>query len=164
MISIATSASVLSNRYHRPPHGQWCARMVVTLKKNSNPRRTIDLQKLNNATKREMHHTPSPFDVASIVPTKTRKLVLDAWNDYHSRPLNETTKKAMTLITEWGRYHYGRAPMSFHVSGDAFTRRFDDITAGYPRVVRIIDDSLLWELVLACLLLSSTGTSFNSLK
>ena len=25
------------------------------------------------------------------------------------------------------------------------TRRFDDITAGYPRVARIVDDSLLWD-------------------
>ena len=125
---------------------EWFAGMVVNPKKNSNPRRTIDLQKLNNATKREMHHTPSPFDVFSIVPTKTRKSVLEAWNDYHSMPLHETTKEAMTLITEWGRYRYCHAPMGFHISGDAYTRRFDNITAGYPRVVRIIDDSLLWDL------------------
>ena len=35
--------------------------------------------------------------------------------------------------------------MGFHVSGDAYARRFDDITAGYPRVARIVDDSLLWD-------------------
>ena len=34
--------------------------------------------------------------------------------------------------------------MGFHASGDAYTRRFDDITAGVPRVARIIDDSILW--------------------
>ena len=56
----------------------WCARMVVTPKKNGNPRRTVDLQKLNNATFRETHHTPSPFDLVSTVPTNTRKTVLDA--------------------------------------------------------------------------------------
>ena len=32
-----------------------------------------------------------------------------------------------------------------HASGDAYTRRFDDITAGQPRVVRCVDDSLLWD-------------------
>ena len=35
--------------------------------------------------------------------------------------------------------------MGCHVSGDAYTRRFDDITAGQPRVMRCIDDSLLWD-------------------
>ena len=38
-----------------------------------------------------------------------------------------------------------RAPMGFHASGDAYTRRFDDIAADQPRVVRCIDDSLLWD-------------------
>ena len=96
---------------------EWHARMVVTPKKNGDSGRTVDLQKLNNATKRETHHTPSPFDVVSIVPNKTRKLVLEAWNSYHSMPLHETTKEAMTFIKEWGRYCYCRAPMGFHVSG-----------------------------------------------
>jgi len=51
----------------------------------------------------------------------------------------------MTFITEWDRYRYCHTPMGFHVSGDAYTRRFDDITSGNPRVVRIVDDSLLWD-------------------
>jgi len=117
---------------------EWCARMVVT-------RRTVDLQKLNDATLREAHHTPSPFNVVSTIPAKTRKTVLDAWNGYHSLPLHESTKRSMIFITEWGRYRYCRAPMGYHMSGDAYTRRFDDITSGYPRVARIIDDSLLWD-------------------
>jgi len=70
---------------------------------------------------------------------------LDAWNGNHSLPLHETTKEAMTFITEWDRYRYCHTPMGFHVSGDAYTRRFDDITSGNPRVVRIVDDSLLWD-------------------
>ncbi len=139
---------------------KWCARMVVTPKKNGEPRRTVDLQKLNNATNSETHHTPSPFDVVSTVPTKTRKTVLDAWNGYHSLPLHQMTKEAMTFITEWGRYRYCRAPMGFHVSGDAYTRRFDDITAGYPRVVRIVDDSLLWDYGIA----NSFWHTFDYLK
>ena len=124
---------------------EWCARMVVTPKKTGKPRRTVDLQQLNKATFRETHHTPSPFDLVSTVPTQSRKTVLDAWNGYHSLALDETTKEATTFITEWGRYRYCRAPMGCHVSGDAYTRRFDDITAGQPRVVRCIDDSLLWD-------------------
>ena len=128
---------------------KWCARMVVTPKKSGEPRRTVDLQKLNNATLRETHHTPSPFNIVSTVPVKTRKSVLDAWNGYHSLPLHESSKESMTFITEWGRYRYCRAPMGYHVSGDAYTRRFDDITSECPQVARIIDDSLLWDYSIA---------------
>ena len=123
----------------------WCARMVVTAKKNGDPRRTVDQQKLNDATLREPHHTPSPFNVVSTVPMKTFRTVIDAWNGYHGLPLHESTKSSMTFITEWGRYRYCRAPMGYHVSGDAYTRRFDDITQGFPKSARIIDDTLLWE-------------------
>ena len=35
--------------------------------------------------------------------------------------------------------------MGFHVSGDAYTRRFDDITVDQIRVVKCIDDSILWD-------------------
>ena len=35
--------------------------------------------------------------------------------------------------------------MGFHASGDAYTRMFDDITAGAPRVARIIDECVQWD-------------------
>jgi len=120
--------------------------MVVTSKKNGKPRRTVDLQKLKDATLRETHFTPTPFKIVSVTPSKTFKTVVDAWNGYHSLPLSEDAKNATTFITEWGRYRYRRAPQGYHASGDAYTRRFDDITANFERVSRCVDDSLLWDL------------------
>ena len=124
---------------------QHCSRMVVTPKKNGEPRRTVDLQKVNQATLREVHHTPSPFNLVSTIPSQTKKTVLDAWNGYHSLPLNPEHKDATTFITEWGRYRYCRAPMGLHTSGDAYTRRFDDITSECERKARCVDDSLLYD-------------------
>ena len=92
----------------------WCSRMVVAPKKDGSPRRTVDLQQLNKATLRETHHTPSPFNLVSTIPTDTYKSVLDAWNGYHSLPLSQQAQDATTFITEWGRYRYRRAPMGFH--------------------------------------------------
>ena len=123
----------------------WCSRMVVAPKKDGSPRRTVDLQKLNASTLRETHHTPSPFNQASLVPAKTRKTVLDAWNGYHSLTLSPSARDATTFITEWGRYRYLRAPQGFQTSGDAYTRRFDDITIDMPRKTRCIDDTILWD-------------------
>ena len=119
--------------------------MVVAPKKDGSPRRTVDLQKLNKATLRETHHTPSPFNQVSTVPPHTTKTVLDAWNSYHSLPLSTEARDATTFITEWGRYRYLRAPMGFQASGDAYTRRFDDIMVDMPRKTRIVDDTILWD-------------------
>jgi len=124
---------------------QHCSRMVVTAKKDGSPRRVVDMQKVNQATLREVHHTPSPFNLVSTVPAKTKKTILDAWNGYHSLPINPEHKDATTFITEWGRYRYCRAPMGLHTSGDAYTRRFDDITCNTERKVRCSDDTLLWD-------------------
>ena len=32
-----------------------------------------------------------------------------------------------------------------HASSDEYTKRFDDKTSGFPRVIRCIDDYLLWD-------------------
>ena len=124
---------------------EWCSRMVVTAKKDMTPRRTVDLQKLKKATLRETHYTRTPFHIVSQTPKNVLKTVLDAWNGYHSLPLSDSARDATTFITEWGRYRYKRAPMGHHSSGDAYTRRFDDITSEFERVSRCVDDSILWD-------------------
>ena len=123
----------------------WCSRMITVPKKDGTPRRTVDLQNLNSATKRETHHTQSPLTIVSVVPMNTKKTTLDAWNGDHSVLLADDAKDATTFITEWGRYRYLRAPQGFHGSNDGNTKRFDDITNDFPRVRRCVDDSLLWD-------------------
>jgi len=132
----------------RVPQGtysEWCSRMVVVAKKDGTPRITVDLQKLNEASLRETHHTPTPFQLVSRIPPNTIKSVCDAWNGYHSLELAEESRDATTFITQQGRYRFLRAPMGLHTSGDAYTRRYDDITADVDRAVRCVDDSLLWD-------------------
>lgn len=124
---------------------EWCARMVVVEKHDGEPRRTIDLQHLNKVTKREPHHTPAPYNQASVVPPHTKKTVLDAWNGYHGLPLSAMTRELTTFITEFGRYRCLRSPMGFHAAGDGYTRRFDDITVDIPQKTKCVDDTLLWD-------------------
>ena len=40
----------ISEKVPQGTTSRWCARMIVTAKKNGDPRRTVDLQKLNDAT------------------------------------------------------------------------------------------------------------------
>ena len=124
---------------------EWCSRMVITPKANGKPRQVVDFQELNKATLREVHHTPSPINLAASIPSNTKKTVLDAWNGYHSLPLDEQSKPMTPFITEWGCYRYCRGPQGYHGTGDAFTRRFDDITVNEERYVRCIDDGLLYD-------------------
>ena len=123
----------------------WCSRMVVAPKHDGSPRRTVDLQKVNSVAQRETHHTPSPWNQVCTVPRNTKKTILDAWNGYHSIPMTKESRDKTTFITEWGRYRYCRAPQGFRASGDAYTKRYDDITKDVSNKTRCVDDSLLWE-------------------
>ena len=123
----------------------WCSTMVITAKKNGTPRRTIDYQYLNSQCKRETHHTSSPFHLALQVPKGTKKTVLDAVDGYHSVLLDEASQPYTTFITEWGRYQYLRMPQGYLASGDAYTRRYDEIIKDMPRKVKIVDDALLYD-------------------
>lgn len=123
----------------------WCSRMLVTTKKSGEPRIVVDYQPLNAVSKRETHHTPTPWNLASSIPKGMKKSILDAWNGYHSIPLAHESRLKTTFISEYGRYRYLRAPQGYTGSGDAYTKRFDDITIDVRDVARCIDDSALWK-------------------
>ena len=124
---------------------EWCSRMVVVEKKDGRPRRTIDLQKLNQQCKRETHHCQPPFLLARQIPPHVKKTVLDAVDGYHAVPLHEDSKPLTTFITEWGRYRCRRLPQGYLAAGDAYTRRYDEIIKDIPDKVKCIDDVLLWD-------------------
>ena len=124
---------------------EWCSRMVVTSKKNGQPRRTVDYQPLNAVCLRETHHTPAPFDMVSNVPGHTFKTVADAFSGFHQVPLDEESVKLTTFITPWGRYQYLRTPMGHCAAPDAYTKRFDDVIANVERKHKCIDDVLLYD-------------------
>ena len=118
--------------------------MVVTAKSDGSPRRTVDLQKLNQQCLRETHHCKSPFWLANQIPHRTKKSVLDATDGYHAILLDEESRPLTTFITEWGRYRYRRLPQGFSASQDAYTRRYDDIIKDVPDKVKCIDATLLY--------------------
>ena len=47
---------------------EWLHRMVIAPKKDGSPRRTVDLQALNQASVRQTHHTASPYHTAASIP------------------------------------------------------------------------------------------------
>ena len=124
---------------------KWCHRMVITPKSDGSPRRTVDLSPLNCFCLRETHHVQPPFKQAKKVPSNSWKSVTDAWNGFHSVPIRAEHRHYTTFITPWGRYRYRVAPQGFLASGDAYSRRFDEIISDVERKTKCVDDTLMWD-------------------
>jgi hypothetical protein len=84
----------------------WYHRMVICRKHNGDPRRTVDMQKLNDVSVMQCHPNQSPLQQAMTVPHNTKKSVLDACNGYHSVVIREEDRHLTTFYTKWGRYRY----------------------------------------------------------
>lgn len=123
----------------------WCSRMVVVSKKDGKPRRTVDLQHLNDAAKRQTNPVKAPFLQATSVPQGTYKTCLDAWNGFHSIPLKEEDRHLTTFVTPWGRYRYKCLPQGFLSATDGYTERYDYITRDIKNMERCVDDAILFE-------------------
>ena len=106
-------------------------------------RGTIDYQHLNSQCFRQTHYTHSPFDLASQVPAKSNKTVIDAVEGFHSVQVGRDSQHILMFITHWGRYIPLRMPLAYFASGDAYTQRTDKLTENVKQKLKIIDDTLL---------------------
>ena len=122
----------------------WCSRMLITPKTNGQPRRVIDFTPVNKHAPRQLHHTKSPYVIATSVPRNQVKTVLDNWHGYHSVPIYPNDTHLTTFITPYGRYKYKTAPQGFISAGDGYTQRMDKIVKGTPKFDHCVDDSILW--------------------
>ena len=104
--------------------------MVVVRKQNGSPRRTVDMQALNEATVRQTHPMTSPYQKVMSVPSGMYKTVTDAHEGFHAIPLDEESSKFTRFITPYGVFRYKRGPQGYQATIDAYNRRFDEITVG----------------------------------
>lgn len=119
--------------------------MIIVLKSDESPHLTVDSHFLNDANKKDTHYTQWQFHIVNTILKNTLKLKLDAWNGYYNILLADSARDTTTFITERGRYRYLRVQRDFLIRTTS-TKRFDDITVGYPRVKIILtaDDSIHW--------------------
>ena len=122
----------------------WCSPMLVTPKKNGEPRRVVDLQALNLASVRQTHATESPYHQAVGIPGGTYKTILDAYEGYHSVPVSPEQTHYLQFLSPWGRYQYRTSPQGFLAAGDGYTRRYDEIVKDFQDYKKCIDDTCLW--------------------
>ena len=124
----------------------WCSRMVVTPKPDGSLRRVVDYQTVNSHCPRQTHHTQSPWQIASSIPSNSVKTVLDAWHGYHSVPIHPRDRHVTTFITPHGRYRYKTAPQGLLSAGDGYTQCSDEIIGNFLHHKKCVDDSILYEL------------------
>merc|ERR1712082_427555 len=131
----------------RVPHNTpvtWCSRMHVVTKKSGEPRRVIDFRAVNAASRRQTHYVEPPFAQARGVPPKTWRYTSDAWNGYHSVPVDPRDRHVTTFITPWGRLWYTGGPQGHVVTGDAFNSWYDGVIRDLPRKRKCVDDVCGW--------------------
>ena len=63
-------------------------------------------------------------------------------------PLDKESSKLTTFVSPFDRYLTN--PQGHHVSGNAYNKRFDMVTAHVMDVHRQVDDSLLWKSTADC--------------
>ena len=64
---------------------------------------------------------------------------------YYSFPLDDESQPLTTFIMELGCFMYLRMPQGYLASGDAYTRRYDEIIKNVPRKIKIVNDNLLFD-------------------
>ena len=94
---------------------------------------------------RETHHCQSPFQLACQVPPQTKKTLLDTVDWFHPIPLDDSSKKLTTFITEWGQYHNCRLPQGYLAATNAYTGHYNEIIKDVPNKIKIVDETLLYD-------------------
>ena len=121
----------------------WCAAMVPVVKPNNSVRICVDLQKLNNAVKRENYMLPNLEDIAPKLTGSTLFSKLDASSGFYQIPLDKNSCELTTFITPMGRYCFKRVPFGITSASEIFQKKMKEMLRDLQGVEVIIDDILI---------------------
>ena len=68
---------------------------------------------------------------------------MDALHGYYKIPLAPESLKLTVFLLPQGRFYYRAAPMGFNPSGDWWCRKSDEAIAGFPGVLKLVEDILV---------------------
>lgn len=122
---------------------EWCAPMVVALKKNNKVRICVDLKKLNHSVQRERYLMPTIDELAARLANSKVFTTIDCSQAFWSIPLHEDSRKYTCFITPYGRYIFNRLPYGLNTSTEIFQRNIKEKLAGIPNVEVNVDDLLI---------------------
>ena len=151
----------------------WCAPMVVVMKKSGDVRICVDLKGLNKSIKRERYMLPTIDDILPKLTGATMFSKLDAASGYWQLPLDEESALLTTFIAPNGRFCFRRLPFGISSASEIFQREMSRIVAGIEGVCVYQDDIIVFgsnpkehdERLAKCKLrLSEAGLKLNHAK
>ena len=121
----------------------WFAAMVPVVKPNNNVRICVDLQKLNNAVKRENYMLPNLEDIAPKLTGSTLFSKLVASSGFYQIPLDKDSCESTMFITPMGRYCFKRVPFGITLASEIFPKKMTEMLRNLQGVEVRIDDILI---------------------
>ena len=122
---------------------EWCAPIVVTLKKGTEKiRLCVDLSHLNKYVKSERYQSTTPAQAVADIAAENAWVFtnLDVLKGYHQCPFNSVSQLLTTFITPFGRFKFLQAPYGISSISEHYNRRMDEAFAGLQGYHRIVDD------------------------
>ena len=124
---------------------EWCSRLVVTEKKNSEELRfCIDPRPLNKVLQREIHRLPVMDDVLPELSKAKIFSKLDLKSGYLHCELSQDSSYLTTMNTPFGRYRWKRLPFGLNVSSEIFQKKLLQALSGLEGVECVADDIIIF--------------------
>ena len=126
------------------PTSEWAAPIVVVPKKDGQIRLCGDYKvTCNPQIDVEQYPLPRPQDMFATLSGGQKFTKLDLRQAYFQLPLEESSRKYVTINTHRGLYEYTRLPFGVSSAPALFQKTMDTILQGLPGVTCYIDDILV---------------------
>ena len=128
-----------------PPHSEWAAGLVPSLKKDGAIRWAVDYRGLNQATVADKYPLPLIESNLETLQGSTVYSALDAAAAYHTIPVSQRAKPYLAFITPFGLYTFRRMPFGPKNSGAVYSRFVDMVMRkiNSPHIMIYIDDIIV---------------------
>ena len=122
----------------------WAAPIAPVPKKDGQLRICGDYKvTVNQALETEQYPLPKPEDLFATLAGGKKFTKLDLSHAYLQLPLDEKSRKYVTINTHRGLYEYTRLPFGISSAPATFQKVMDTILQGIPNVICYIDDILV---------------------
>ena len=119
---------------------EWCAPLVVVIKKNGELRLCVDYTELNKSVQRENYPLPNIDYMLGQISGSKYFSKLDLNSAYWQLPLSEDSKKLTCFITPFGRFIFNRLPFGLCSAPERYQRTVADILHGIDNCHCLLDD------------------------
>ena len=125
-------------------HSEWAAPIVAVPKKDGKLRICGDYKvTVNQALDVDQYPLPKPENLFVTLAGGNKFTKLDLSQAYQQLPLEEESRKYVTINTHKGLYQYTRLPFGIASAPAMFQKMMDTVLQGIPNVICYIDDILV---------------------